>query len=657
MAVVSVTTDLSGAGTINTATSLTGWSEPTGSGSVSGQTYADMKSIQTEPDVYIEGTGSISGAWTTNNPERGGIIYNNASTTVPTDGAIMIWIWWISPLALNPYATAGLGALIGNATNALRVIPVSGSNLAPAPKGGWYCFPVDPANATNYETIGSPTATINYIGGSLSGPDAQSRGLTHFAVDVIRVGRCTAVVTGGTGADPDAVFSDISDALNTDKYGIFEEESGSFFLQGLLQFGDNTSGTGEVVFSDINKNINIRNTPQVGPNFNRIEIQNGSTVTSNVTFNGCTFTNIGVGNTVVETASRGDFVVVDATAVLSITSCAFVDMGTFSFGSGSTLSGTAFRRCETVTNNSASLTSCTFRDTISDVALILSDDGDIDGCTFIGDGTSHAVDLGTITSGGETIVSWNHTISGTYAGTNAGPNATSTSGDSEVILVDYSPPTPATDRLIINVTGGDTPTYRNTGTGTILVQAAVTVTISGILGNSEVSVLSNPSPYTQNGATPNSLFNEDVIAAVTGTDIELDTGGGSNVTQILSTTTDFTTIGLVAGDFIRITQRNDLRVFDTFEVVSVSTNSIDVVDVASTSIRQQDLIDSPGETVTVEKVGASYQFSINSGATVDMLVYRVGSLPFYILNQTITSTNNSFPIAQALDRNYLSFEV
>lgn len=221
---------------------------------------------------------------------------------------------------------------------------------------------------------------------------------------------------------------------------------------------------------------------------------------------------------------------------------------------------------------------------------------------------------------------------------------------------------PAGATITINIDGGDTPSIDNVNGSTVIIANPVTVTISGLLGNTEVSVLENPSPYTQTlaeqqaGAGPVSLFNEDFISAVTGTDIEVDTQGTANVTQIISSTTDFTDMtGLVAGDFIRVTERvsgQNLRTFDTFEVVTVATNTIDVVDVASSTLVQQNIIDTTGDTITVEKIDASYTFGVSSGEVVDILLFRVGSLPILLLNQTISSTNNSFPVTQALDRNF-----
>ena len=307
----------------------------------------------------------------------------------------------------------------------------------------------------------------------------------------------------------------------------------------------------------------------------------------------------------------------------------------------------------------SSLTRCTFTDPSGTEAVNIVFPGSaldvnkVTDCTFVRTtGTTNAVDLGNV--GSNTSIDWNgNTLTG-YGAQTAGNNISSTANGA--IAVNFT----VNSILTINVLNGATiPTVEISGTGTVNIVASVTVTISGLLGNTEVSVLENPSPYSSAVAAPVTLFDEDVLSAVTSTDIELDTGGGANITQILRTgTTDFTTMNLVGGDQVRVSQRSNLKIFDTYTVVGTPTAAaINVTDVASSTSKLPDIIDSPGETVTVEKVNASYTFSVAVGEVVDILAFRVGSLPVYQLNQTISSTNNSFPLSQVVDRNFDAFEV
>jgi hypothetical protein len=216
---------------------------------------------------------------------------------------------------------------------------------------------------------------------------------------------------------------------------------------------------------------------------------------------------------------------------------------------------------------------------------------------------------------------------------------------------------PAGATITINISGGDTPSIDNVNGSTVIIANPVTVTISGLLGNTEVSVLENPSPYSSSVAAPVTRFDEDVLSAVTGTDIQLVTTA-TNITSIGSSSTDFTTMNLVGGDQVRVSQRSNLKIFDTYTVVGTPiASAITVTPVASSTSKLPAIIDSPGETVTVEKVDASYTFDVSSGEVVDILAFRVGSLPIYQLNQTISATNNSFPLSQTVDRNFDAFEV
>jgi hypothetical protein len=241
--------------------------------------------------------------------------------------------------------------------------------------------------------------------------------------------------------------------------------------------------------------------------------------------------------------------------------------------------------------------------------------------------------------------------SGVSTTANGAIKITATGGNA--IVVDISvinnATVPSIETDVTGLTGG--------GTLTVNVLNNVVVTISGLLGNTEVSVLENPSPYSSAVASPVKLFDEDILSAVTGTDIQLVTTA-TNITSIGSSSTDFTTMNLVGGDQVRVSQRSNLKIFDTYTVVGTPTASaITVTPVASSTSKLPAIIDSPGETVTVEKVDASYTFPVGSGEVIDFLAYRVGSLPITVLNQTITTTNNSFPLTQTVDRNFDAFEV
>ena len=514
--------------------------------------------------------------------------------------------------------------------------------------GGW-------SNVAIYP--GSATASGDFSGGTYANTSVENFGITYNStsnimgnfnnglVDHITIAE--GLQTTGTGQ----TFADFETAETTNVYGIFLTQNGIFFPQGKLVFGDGTTTT---TFTSSGETLVFTDQPAGDvTGFYEVAFESASTSTfgnlsSGVTSGGTSFGCASTAQTFVWN--------VNGTATLNFYASTLDCANAISLNSTSTFQGSTISRSGQIDLNGATLTDCIITSSTTGAtsgALKIDNTTEIanvTNCTFTNN--TNAIEI---------------TTAGTYD-----LDALTFSGNTADIYF-----SPTSGNLTLNILNGTTTlsdvigtdvifNAANTG-GTLTVNNNVSVTISGILGNSEVSVLENPSPYTQNGATPVSLFNEDVVAAVTGTDIELDTGGGANITQILSTTTDFTDItGLAVTtprQVIRVTQRSDISRFDEFEVTSISANALGVTAVGggnfvASTAQLQDLVDSPGETTTVEKTKSSYSFSVPANDTIDILVYRVGSLPFYILGQTITNDNSSFPISQALDRNYDgSFEV
>ena len=491
MTAVSVTTDLTAIANANNTTDTQGgtWVES------SNNAFDNQATPGQETDFYIQGSNCISQQCT--KTDIGSILYED---TYPTESTGDCWFMWhkFDNIGLQS-TTASDGAVMhfeNNAGNAYNYWNVGGSDAAPAPEGGWYMYVLDfndgPTADTIVGTVGTPVRW-----GMMVNTGAGSRGYPH-AMGGIYHGQGQAIVTGGTTPDAAAVFSDISDTLAefddsgfTRRYGIFEATGGGFDWMGKILLG--TSGSA-VRFSDSNKNIFIKNTPFVNTSFNEVIVDNAS---SDITMSGVTFQNTGVGVTIPgATNSRGDWTT-NNNPTVSLSNCAFVDMGTFSFGSNTTIEDTAFRRCDQVTGNGATFTRATFRDTIGDAALLETGanvNANLDECTFVGDGTSHAIE---ITDALDTsTINWNGNFSGTYAGSSAGPNATSTSGDSEHFLVNVN----SGQTLTISVaSGAGTPTVRNIGPGSVsVVGASVYFELTGLKDGTEVRLIDiDASPITE----------------------------------------------------------------------------------------------------------------------------------------------------------------
>lgn len=410
-----------------------------------------------ETDDYIQGVSSVS-----RNPFSSsirGMVNTIGTTTVATDDAVWIWVKADVAQALATKAAGGIQCLIGSGTGALEAYYVSGNDDA---FGGWKCYPIDPTITGNTQ-IGTPSGVFSDFGARWNVPaSGPSKGFP-FKVDAIRHGRFMQA----TGSAPDATFDAAASWQGdlTRQWGQFQSQNGTYLWQGGFQIG--TTAT-SCTFTDANRAIFVAATEFVSSGFNRMEINNASTV--------ATLTSISI--SALGTVSRGDFVVVD-NATVSLDSCTFVNMGIFTFNGGANaniVTGCTFRSCNLITQGGATFTGCTIASSNASTALSVDDISIITDCTFISDGTGHAVDLGTI-SATQTLV-WDNTLTSSVsewsgsAGTTVGVSGTA----NDAILVNVA----ASQTLTISVASGATiPTIRNTGTGTVTITAGqVTTTVT-----------------------------------------------------------------------------------------------------------------------------------------------------------------------------------
>ena len=620
---------------------------------------SDVGAVDTE--IFYEGTSSISAQFS--NAQEFLIAHqNSAGTNLNLDlSDATVWVI-IKDNLVQTEALNGMQVVLGNgdANNDPNQGYVIGGNDNPGLVLGkqFYCLRLDVSNRTGLTVIqhrgnGAPTFTaIGSVGyGSIHAIAARGNVDNLFLdrMTFINNGSYAFTINAGTSGTPItlAALQTQDDNPSTGGWGLFGRGVGSSFtLYASMEWGD--AGTSDSYFEQSDSQIYFDG-QQLGTGHFIFRTIGNTTGTNSFVLNNCVL------------VSSGEPAIWDYTDnnmdIMNIQDTQYIDMGTISWpvtgGTTRQVLGSTFINCGQIDFSTITATNCSINGSRNaNGAILLDASGNSTNqtnLTFTSDGTGHGVEI--TAAGTYTFTSWN--FSG-YSTANPGTNNTPASGSTDAMVFNNSG-----GAVTINVVGGTNVTVRNAASSTTTVVFAVTATVSGLLGNTEVSVLQNPSPYSSAVAAPTTLFDEDVLSAVTGTDIELDTGGGANITQILRTgTTDFTTMNLVDGDQVRVTQRNDLRIFDTYTVVGTPTASaINVTDVASSTSKLPDIIDSPGETVTVEKVDASYTFEVSTGTVVDILAFRVGSLPIYQLNQTISSTNNSFPLSQVVDRNFDAFEV
>lgn len=621
---------------------------------------SDVGAVDTE--IFYEGASTISAQFS--NAQEFLIAHqNSAGTNLNLDlSDATVWVI-VKDNLVQTEALDGMQVVLGNgdANNDPNQGYVIGGSDNPGLVLGkqFYCLRLDVSNRAGLTVIqhrnnGAPTFTaIGSVGYGALHAIAARGNVDNLFLDrmtFINNGSYAFTINAGTSGTPIslAALQTQDDNPSTGGWGLFGRGVGSSFtLYASMEWGTPT-GTADSYFSQSDSQIYFDG-QQLGTGHFIFRTIGNTTGTNSFVLNNCVL------------VSSGEPAIWDYTDnnmdIVDIQDTQYIDMGTIAWpvtgGTTRQVLNSSFINCGQVDFSTITATGCSIiggRNANGGILLDASGNStNQTNLTFTSDGTGHGVEI--TAAGTYTFTNWN--FSG-YSTAIPGTNSTPSSGSTDAMVFNNSG-----GAVTINIFGGTNVTVRNAASSTTTVVVAVTVTISGLLGNTEVSVLENPSPYSSSVAAPVTLFDEDVLSAVTGTDIELDTGGGANITQILRTgTTDFETMNLVGGDQVRVSQRSNLKIFDTYTVDGAPTASaITVTAVASSTSKLPDIIDSPGETVTVEKVNASYTFEVSTGTVVDILAFRVGSLPVYQLNQTISPTNNSFPLSQVVDRNFDAFEV
>lgn len=606
MAVPSYTTDLTTIATGDLNVDAGTWDESSDAGWDTGGAMVD------DQNLYYNNTECVSAQMTKDSNGTGAagpatIMYEHTgSFTIPADGAALIHHLWAAPPALNTLANAtrsGITVLAGTDLGNFYGWGASGSDFSPAPRGGWANYAINPAIGSPKDTVGTVT-TYNMIGIGVAALQ-QARGNPN-ACNAVRYGRCESIFTGGETADY-ATFTGygIVDDATTAKWNLIEPVEGGFKFQGLMSLG--TTATA-VDFREANVNISIRDTINVTTAFNAIEVNHAS---SNIEWTAINISALG-------TNSKGTFEAVD-NATVAKTTCVFTDMATFVYLSNSTMLDCTYRRCDLVTQGSATFTGCTFDDATGAIALSVNALGSVTACTFNSDGTGHAVDLGTIAASAS--LSWSNSDND-YA-------AIDGSTGNETILVNY---TDTGADLTINVAvGASTPTIYNTGAGTVnVVSGQVTVTVKCLDSITNTSI-QNVGIILRATAAGNEAF-KDVVT----------------ITRVTTTATvSHTAHGLISGNYIEIEDavENEYNRVKLITIVDANSYTFEVSGTPATPATGTILATSVllfGDTDINGEISNTRSYSVDQGVSGD--AKKGSSAPVYIsspLSGTIDTGNGA----------------
>jgi len=413
MTVPSYTEDLTD---IATGDEAAGWVELTGTaGGESYNTGGGTPAYEDNEYPYIQGLYAVTQDCTKSGLNVASMAYSSGGITVPTDGAVFVWHNFSSPFAMNIYSIGGM--CIGSGLADFDVWYVGGRDKESYPYGGFLNHVVNPT-ITADDTAGTPTGTLDYVGSAIYYDGGPSKGEPH-QVDVMRYGRGSAIFEFGELANYCTIDGFALENDNqTNRWALIQETSGGYLWKGRMQLGTVSNA---VDFRDTNKTIFVQWTPKVTANFNTIEIINAS---SNIEMTGFQFICLDT-----STASPGRWITTNNATVV-LTTCSFIDLGSFTLDTNSDFLGCTWTRCGLVTvaggvlNGSSVLASTVAVDASAVNWNVATDpDGYLDDLT-ISEGTNshHAIEFGLTSPTTMTIN--NLDVGGDFAATNYQSNST-----------------------------------------------------------------------------------------------------------------------------------------------------------------------------------------------------------------------------------------
>ncbi len=471
MAAQSITTDLTTIATAEPGT-LTSWAALGGGAA----------GLAEETDYFVQGTTCISKQ--VKQETKGMHADYGSSVSFGTGDHIYTWLNSTTPGATDLRANGGLRVTFGDSANARKEYYVNGRDYYRY--GGWICYPIDPG-ATPDNPVGSAGTTPRYFGGICSN-SVTVKGI-NFGVDVIRFG--TGIdITGGGSPDPDITFADVAtqNDLQANAWGIFQGTDTGGILQGRLRIGSDDTST-STTFSDVDAVITKANNNPSGVNtktatdFSGIIIAGSNTVAN---FAGCLFLSL-------DLTDKCFFDSGSATNApsVSLISSTFIDWGTTTVQTGTTIEGCSWKNSGSLTLNGGTVSDSTFQDSDPVIGSLT----DIQDCTFIANGaTTYAIE--TSATGSVSLTGNTFTGYGSSGSATAAIHFTATSGS-----------------ITVAVSGGAIPTYTSEGV-TVTMTLSTTLVLTGLKTNSEVRV------YNQ-GTTTEVAGTEDVTSGTFTTGISV----------------------------------------------------------------------------------------------------------------------------------------
>lgn len=402
----------------------------------------------TNTDIFIQ--GAQSGARRQSNTTLTGFwLSDTAANDLSADNVhVGMWIFHTHYAVLT-----AVQVWIGSSTTNydVHIFPLT----AYPDTGGWVRIWVDVSrtpDSTGGTGLNEASAQHFGIVQSIPAVGGNAQNLVMDAIDSTATG---LLLTGTTG-----LWSDFStaDANSTNQYGVVRNINGVYFVRARLTLGSATS----LVFSDTGFVIVFPDQPLVSDTFMgiTIDLQNAST--------SVTWTN-GVINS--SGTKQGDLITSSTSGSFTATGMTFSRLRQITLTSACEVSASSFASCDKLTHSGAIISECSISASTTadgEAFIVTADPSNISDCSFtFSDG--HAIEItspGTYTFSGNLFTGFGATGSNDAAIYN-------NSGGS----------------VTLNISGGgNTPTYRNGAGASTTINNNVSVTLTGLVNNTEVRV-------------------------------------------------------------------------------------------------------------------------------------------------------------------------
>lgn len=422
-------------------------------------------------DAAWEGSGAVGIKASATTVE----FYTNTSTelgpSAPYDFSVggteegwHIILWSNTKTPVN--ITTGLTIIVGNGTDRGEW-NVIGSGIY---SGGWQSRVINTAadfnniSAGTWTLAGNPAqlTAVSQMGGGFTTITSIMGSFNNVQIDQFTVGLGLRVDAGTVGTPNAFNTVKVADEDGT-LWGWWSLSNGAFLGKGKIYIGP-TTGSATSVFTDSAFTVVFAD-ELVAADFYEINTRGAGT---DVTWN---LASISAANAI---NSRWGLTVDSTTLTFVDTNGIWTGGSALILNSTSTLTGTTFIDCTSLTQNSGNLDGCTILDanTATANAFVIADDiTTIDNCSFEFS-AGHALELTSAHAADPSTHAFDSNLFSGYAGT-PGSNLVAETGSNDAAIFNDSG-----KDLIINIIGtGDTPSVRNGVGATTVINNTVTLTI------------------------------------------------------------------------------------------------------------------------------------------------------------------------------------